>query len=141
MAATGQPVSNESTDVVIGVDPHKRSHTAAVVSGQQVVDQVRVPATQTGIQHLQRWASRWPERRWAIENAYGLGRSLSQALLTAGETVLDVPPSLSRRVRLLSGRSGRKNDVADAISTARAAVGPGCGSSARPIAFTKRCAS
>src|SRR5215210_3705810 len=56
---------------------------------------------------------------------YSLGRSLSQTLLTTGETVVDVPPSLSRRVRLLSGRSGRKSDVADAISTARAAVGPG----------------
>jgi transposase len=125
MAVRSQPAPYESADVVIGVDPHKRSHTAAVVIGQRVVDQLRVPATRTGFQQLQRWASRWPERRWAIENAYGLGRSLSQTLLNVGETVLDVPPSLSRRVRLLSGRSGRKTDVADAISTARAAVGPG----------------
>src|SRR5215210_420881 len=125
MAARRQPAPTESTDVIIGVDPHKRSHTAAVICGQQVLDELRVPATRTGIQQLQRWAGQWPERRWAIENAYGLGRSLSQTLLTTGETVLDVPPSLSRRVRLLSGRSGRKTDVADAISTARAAVGPG----------------
>ncbi len=54
-----------------------------------------------------------------------VGRSLSQALLKADEAVLDVPPALSRRVRLLSGRSGRKNDAADAVSTARAANGPG----------------
>src|SRR5204863_6104529 len=67
----------------------------------------------------------WPERQWAIENAYGLGRSLSQALLKCGDTVLDVPPALSRRVRLLSGRSGRKTDAADAVSTERAATGPG----------------
>jgi transposase len=125
MAARSQPVPTGSTDVIIGVDPHKRSHTAAVVDGQQVLDQIRVPATRTGIQQLQRWASEWPERRWAIENAYGLGRPLSQVLLDADETVLDVPPALSRRVRLLSGRSGRKTDVADAISTARAAAGPG----------------
>jgi Transposase len=123
--SVGQPVSNESTDIVIGVDPRQRSHTAAVVSGQQVGDQVRVPATRAGIQHLQRWARQWPARRWAIEHAYGLGRSLGQALLTAGETVVDVPPSLSRRVRLPSGRSGHKRDVDDAISTARAAVGTG----------------
>jgi transposase len=113
------------TGIVIGVDPHKRSHTAAVLDGQQVVDHLRVPATRTGIQQLQRWASQWPERRWAIENASGLGHSLSQALLEAGESVLDVPPTLSRRVRLLSGRSGRKTDAADAVSTARAASGPG----------------
>jgi transposase len=126
MAQTSRRVAIESTGIiVIGVDPHKRSHTAAVVAGQQVVDQLRVAATHNGIQQLQRWASQWPEHQWAIENAYGLGRSLSQALLKAGETVLDVPPALSRRVRLLSGRSGRKTDAADAVSTARAATGPG----------------
>ena len=54
----------ESTEsVIIGVDPHKRSHTAAVVAGQQVVDQLRVAATRTGIQQLQRWANEWPERQ------------------------------------------------------------------------------
>jgi transposase len=65
------------------------------------------------------------ERQWAIENANALGRRLSHALLEAGDTVLDIPPALSRRVRLLSGRSGRKTDAADTISTARAATGPG----------------
>ena len=107
MAQASRRIAIEPTElVVIGVDPHKRSHTAAAVAGQQVVDQLRVSATRTGIQQLQRWATRWPERQWAIENAYGLGRSLSQALLKAGETVLDVPPALSRRVRLLSGKTG-----------------------------------
>jgi transposase len=126
MARPSRRVAIEPTEsVIIGVDPHKRSHTAAVVAGQQVADQLRVAATRTGIQQLQRWANQWPERQWAIENAYGLGRSLSQALLKSGETVLDVPPALSRRVRLLSGKSGRKTDAADAVSTARAASGPG----------------
>jgi transposase len=125
MAQPSRPDPSGSSSVVIGVDPHKRSHTGAVLDGQHVVDQLRVPSTRAGIQQLQRWADRWPERQWAIENAFGLGRSLSHALLKAGETVLDVPPGLSRRVRLLSGRSGRKTDAADAISTARAATGPG----------------
>ena len=39
--------------------------------------------------------------------------------------VLAEPPSLSRRVRLESRRSARKTNVADAISTTRAATGPG----------------
>jgi transposase len=125
MAPPSRPAASGPTAIVIGVDPHKRSHTAAVLDGQRVVDQLRVPATRGGIQQLQRWAAQWPDRHWAVENAFGLGRSLSQALLGAGETVLDVPPALSRRVRLLSGRSGRKTDAADAISTARAASGPG----------------
>src|SRR5438132_7667243 len=111
MVRPSRQVPIASTEsVIIGVEPHKRSHTAAVVAGQQVVDQLRVAATRTGIQQLQRWANQWPERQWAIENAYGLGRTLSQTLLKAGESVLDVPPALSRRVRLLSGKSGRKTD-------------------------------
>ena len=31
------------------------------------------------------WAGRWPERRWAIENAEGLGRHLASWLLARGE--------------------------------------------------------
>src|SRR5262245_61442398 len=120
-----QQVPVGSTPVVIGVDPHKRSHTAAVLEGKRVLDHLRVPATRTGIHQLQRWADQWPERRWAVENASGLGRTLSQALVDDGETVVDVPPAMSRRVRLLSGRSARKTDAADAVSTARAASGPG----------------
>jgi hypothetical protein len=48
------------------------------------------------------------ERQWAIENAYGLGRGLCQALLKSGESVLDVPPALSRRVRLASKLRSRE---------------------------------
>jgi transposase len=70
---------------------------------------------------LERWAKQFPERRWAVENAGGLGRHLAGRLAAAGESVVDVPPKLSARVRVLSTGNARKNDGIDALATALAA--------------------
>jgi transposase len=72
---------------------------------------------------LERWARRFPERRWALENACGLGRHLAGRLAGSGESVVDVPPKLSARVRVLSSFAGnaRKNDELDALAIALAA--------------------
>jgi transposase len=67
---------------------------------------------------LERWAKRFGERRWAVENAGGLGRHLAQRLAAAGELVVNVPPKLSARVRVLSIGNARKNDELDALATA-----------------------
>ena len=58
-----------------------------------------------------------------MENAGGLGRHLAVRLAAAGESVVDVPPKLSARVRVLSSFAGnaRKNDGLDALATALAA--------------------
>ena len=125
MALPRPPTACAPTAVTIGVDPHKSSHTAAVLdSHQQVLDRLRVPSTRAGYRALRRWAARWPDRRWAIENATGLGRTLAQWLLGDHEAVVDVPAKLSARVRLLSTGHGRKTDPGDAVSTALAACGP-----------------
>jgi hypothetical protein len=47
---------------------------------------------------------------------------LSQQLVTAGETVLDVPATLAARVRLLGSGKSNKNDPNDALSVAVAAL-------------------
>jgi hypothetical protein len=47
---------------------------------------------------------------------------LAQKLLAAGERVVDVPPKLSSRVRVLSTGNARKNDALDATFTALAAL-------------------
>ena len=52
----------------------------------------------------------------------GLGRLLAQQLLAAGERVLDVPPKLAARVRLLATGDTNKNDPNDAYSVAVAAL-------------------
>jgi transposase len=61
-------------------------------------------------------------RTWAIESADGLGKLLSQQLVAAGEHVVDVPPILAARVRLLGSTKAAKNDGNDALSTAIAGL-------------------
>jgi len=56
-----------------------------------------------------------------MENARGLGRHLAGRLVAAGECVVDVPPKLSAKVRVLSTGNARKNDGLDALATALAA--------------------
>jgi hypothetical protein len=105
--------------VIIGIDPHKSSHTATAVDDALVeVGTIRVRATRTMLAQLHDWAQQWPERRWAIEGARGLGQLLAQQLVTAGETVVDVPATLTARVRLLETGHGRKTDHIDARAVA-----------------------
>ena len=109
--------------VMIGVDPHKGSHTAvAVDAGERSLAELRVRSGPKQLERLLKWAEQFPERRWAIENATGLGYLLAQQLVAAGERVLDVQPKLAARVRLLATESTNKNDPHDALSVAIAAM-------------------
>jgi transposase len=109
--------------VLIGVDPHKVSVAVAAVdeATDELVERATFPQNRAGLRALERWAKRFPERRWAVENAGGLGRHLAIRLAAAGEAVVDVPPKLSARVRVLSSGNARKNDGLDALATALAA--------------------
>jgi hypothetical protein len=109
--------------VMIGVDPHKGSHTAAAIDAAEVArGDVRVRAADGQLERLLEWAGQWPQRTWAVENASGLGYLLAQQLVAAGERVLDVPPKLGARVRLLATGDTNKNDPNDARSVAVAAL-------------------
>jgi transposase len=111
--------------VLIGVDPHKASVAVAAVDEAEgeLLERASFPQDRVGLRALERWARRFPERRWAVENAGGLGRYLAVRLAGSGESVVDVPPKLSARVRVLSSFAGnaRKNDGVDALATALAA--------------------
>jgi transposase len=109
--------------VLIGVDPHKGSVAVAVVDEAvgELLERATFPQNRAGLRALERWAKQYPERRWAVENAGGLGRHLARRLAAAGESVVDVPPKLSARVRVLSSGNARKNDGLDALATALAA--------------------
>src|SRR5579862_8217012 len=121
------------TSVMIGVDPHKASHTAVAIDGAEVpLGTVRVRASASQAARLVRWAADWPERTWAVEGAGGLGHLLAQQLAAAGERVLDVPPKLAARVRLLNSGNVNKNDPSDARSVAVAALRPGACLPVRP---------
>ena len=110
-------------EVLIGVDPHKASVAVAAVdeANGQLLERAAFPQDRSGLGSLERWARRFPERRWAVENAGGLGRHLAVRLAAKGESVVDVPPKLSARVRVLSTGNARKNDGLDALAIALAA--------------------
>ena len=111
------------TAVMIGVDPHKGSHTAvAIGAAEEPLGNLRVRASAGQAQRLVTWAAKWPERTWAVEGAGGLGHLLAQQLVAAGELVLDVQPKLGARVRLLATGDSNKNDPNDALSVAVAAL-------------------
>jgi hypothetical protein len=64
--------------VMIAVDPHKRSWTAAAVDARlQPLATIRVPVSRDGYRTLTRFARRWPDSAWAIEGASGLGSPLT----------------------------------------------------------------
>jgi transposase len=111
--------------VMIGIDPHKRTHTAVAIDhGERVLDERLVQATGTQVPELLEWATLLDggERVWAIESAGGLGYLLAQQLLAAGEEVVDIPATLAPRVRLLGTGRSDKNDRNDARSVAIAAL-------------------
>ena len=109
--------------VIIGVDPHKGSHTAVAVGGdERPLGEVRVRACDGQAGQLLDWAAPWPDRTWAVEGARGMGYLLAQQLVAAGEKVLDVQPKLGARVRLLAAGNVNKNDPNDARSVAVAAL-------------------
>jgi transposase len=110
--------------IVIGVDPHKQSHTAAAV--EQSTGELRgdrtVQARGVGHEQLLAWArSLAGEPLWALEDCRHVSVSLERFLLASGERVVRVPPKLMAGVRR-GGRQRGKSDAIDALAVARAAL-------------------
>ena len=100
---------------IIGIDPHKGSHTAAVIDcDEQLVGEVSVVADRRQRDRLLRWAAPFAPRVWAVEGATGVGALLAQQLVACGESVVDVPAVLSARARLLDSGRNDKTDPHDA---------------------------
>ena len=109
--------------VIIGVDPHKLSVTIEVVDHQErKLGDGRFATDKAGYAAMRTYVKAWPGRVWAVEGANGVGRSLAQRLLEAGEVVVDVPAKLAARVRLFDTGHNRKTDAHDAHSIAAVAV-------------------
>jgi transposase len=108
--------------LVIGIDAHKRTHTAVAVDALGVeVGSRTVPALESGHLELLRWASSFPgERCFAAEDCRHLTRGLERDLIGAGEAVVRVPPKMMALVRR-SARTLGKSDPIDALAVARAA--------------------
>ena len=85
--------------VLIGIDPHKAGHTAAVVDQEEMaIGELTLKADRHQVERLLTWVlSTILIAAWAIESANGLGFLLAQQLVAAGEDVVDVPPTLAAR--------------------------------------------
>lgn len=60
--------------VMIGIDPHKSSHTAVAIDETEAsLGELRVRSSAGQVDRLRSWAAAWPQRTWAIEGAGGLG--------------------------------------------------------------------
>src|SRR5690348_11492110 len=106
----------DHVDVVIGVDTHKHTHSAAFVDrlgGEQAT--LEIQANAAGYRRLLRAASAHAGRRvWAIEGTGSYGAGLTTALVAAGEQVVEV-----ERPARPARRAGAKSDPIDALRAAR----------------------
>jgi transposase len=109
--------------VVIGIDPHKRSHTAvAVDEAGRKLGQLTVNSDAEGVLRLWAWAGRFGgERRWAVEDGRAVAGRLVRTLIGQGAAVVWVPPKLMAQCRA-SARTRGKSDPIDALAIARAAL-------------------
>ncbi len=107
----------ERLEVVIGVDTHKHTHTAAVVTAATGAhtDTITVPADAEGYDRLRSWAAdHGGLRAFALEGAGGYGAGLARHLQHAGEVVVEID-----RPRRPARRAGAKSDQIDALRAAR----------------------
>jgi transposase len=108
-------------ELVIGVDTHKDSHTAAVVTAATgaVVEQATVAATPAGYQQLLQVTACPPDQRvWAVESTGGYGAGLTRFLQAHAERVVELD-----RPKRAARRHGAKSDPLDAVRAAREALG------------------
>ena len=111
------------TEMIVGLDPHKASNTIAVLGRDETLHvRRRFDNTAEGMVAMLDAVAGFTPRVWAVEGANGIGRSVAQCLVAAGETVMDVPAKLATRVRVYSTGHGTKTDQADAVAIARAAI-------------------
>jgi transposase len=110
--------------LVIGVDPHKHTHTAvAIRSGSgEFVGELCATARTPGYEQLLAWAvAVGSERVWALEDVRGVSRGFERFLLSREECVVRVPPKLMAQARA-NARTYGKSDSIDALAIARAAL-------------------
>ena len=113
--------------IVVGIDAHKYSHTAAIVerASGQVVQDVTVAAGEDGHRRLLDVArGRDGERVWAIEDCRHVSGRRERFLVARGERVVRVAPKLMAGARE-GARTRGKSDPIDALAVARAAVREG----------------
>lgn len=105
--------------VVIGVDTHADTHTAAAVDELgRILDVIEIPTTNAGYRRLWSWARKLGEfERAGVEGTGAYGAGLARFLIAQGVEVIEV----NRPNRQHRRRRG-KSDPADAEAAARAVL-------------------
>jgi transposase len=113
--------------IVIGVDPHKKTHTLVAVdaaTGEQRSCET-VATSAAGSEHALGWGRRLQaERVWAIEDCRHVSGRLERFLIARGERIVRVAPKLMAGARR-GARERGKSDPIDALAVARAALREG----------------
>jgi transposase len=112
----------DSVEVVIGVDTHKQTHTAAVVAAAtgQALANLTVPATPDGYRQLLELADQHHGQRvWAIEGTGGYGAGLTRLLHVHQEAVVELD-----RPKRAARRHGARSDPLDATQGRPRGAGP-----------------
>ena len=109
--------------IVIGIDPHKKTHTAvAAAENGRPLEEVTVAARHKGHERLLEWARGLDvERLFALEDCRHVSGSLERFLVERGEKVVRVPPKMMAGARR-SARVAGKSDPIDGLAVAQAAL-------------------
>jgi transposase len=111
--------------ITIGIDPHKRTHTAVAVNDVgQLLGEITIDDGEVGHRRLVAWAHELQdegELHFALEDCRHVNGRLERFLLAAGVQVIRVPPKLMARARH-SARTRGKSDPIDALAIAHAAL-------------------
>lgn len=108
--------------VIIGVDPHPGSHTAAALEATgKVLGHITVTNSEAGLVEFEQWLKGYDVKQVAVEGANNpFARHLSERLLKSGHPLVNVSPSLTSQYRSKRGR--KKSDEIDAENIARVAL-------------------
>ena len=110
--------------IVVGIDPHKQTHTAVAVNAAtgQVLAELTVKARTPGFERLVMWARGFDhERTFAVEDGRHVSGHLERHLIARGERSVRVPPRMMGEARR-SDRVSGKSDPVDATAVARAVL-------------------
>ena len=110
--------------IVVGIDPHKQTHTAVAVDAGtgRVLGELTVKARTKGFELLVGWARDLGEdRKFAVEDGRHVSGHLERHLIGRGERSVRVPPRMMGEARRTDRVAG-KSDPVDATAVARAAL-------------------
>jgi transposase len=108
----------DDVDIVVGIDTHLDTHTAAMCDAQgRPMAELRVPTTPAGYADLMSWVRDAASDRkvvWAVEGTRHYGLGLSRFLTAQDQTVVEIDSS-----RHIGKRRSGKSDPIDAVRAAK----------------------